>query len=60
MRRALVAIWICAGCTLELNKPHDMDGPPRDLIASDQATPRDGPVASVNLPGCSFSASSRR
>ena len=63
MRVLVVLLLALPACTLNGVQPHDMGDPAPDLAVVDMIPPRDGPVATVNLPGCSatmFSASSRR
>jgi hypothetical protein len=59
--RLLLALCL-AGCTVvEVDVPHDgMSLQPTDMTMVDLTPPRDGPVFTQQVGGCSFSASSRR
>ena len=58
--RLLLALCL-AGCTLVEDVPHDgMAVQPTDMTMVDLTPPRDGPVYTTQVGGCSFSASSRR
>ena len=60
--RLLLALCL-AGCTVvtENDVPHDMALlAPTDMTMIDLSPPRDGPVYTTQVGGCSFSASSRR
>lgn len=59
--RMLLALCL-AGCTVvvENEVPHDMAPlAPTDFSMVDLSPPRDGPVYTTQVGGCSFSASSR-
>jgi hypothetical protein len=60
--RLLLALCL-AGCTVtvaENDVPHDMTPlAPTDMTMIDLSPPRDGPVYTTQVGGCSFSASSR-